>query len=422
MPYQQYLELTEMIKISDLFDRWKGNDASGKPSAPIELLVLTALRYLGRGWTFDDLSESTAISEDVIRVFLHQFIKFGSTTLFESFVKSPSTVQEAERESHEFEMAGLPGAIGSMDATHILHERVKYRLRQSHLGFKLTATARTYNLVVNHRRRILATTEGHPARWNDKTLVRFDKFATSLHKGSPLDYFRFELYDFDEEGKVIKRKYRGAWLLVDNGYLRWSTTIPPFKATTSRKEIRFSEWLESMRKDVECTFGILKGRWRVLKTGIRLHGLEEADMIWKTCCALHNWLLEVDGLDAQWSDGVPSDWENELGEHDIEDIQQIRAIERLLNPGEARDYDTSGHGAGHDRIPDDEQSDQRNNEEEDGMYSIVEEPNDDRNGFILVRQMTFETFRSKLVTHFDIAFKRREIKWPKRNRQVQPTV
>jgi hypothetical protein len=30
------------------------------------------------------------------------------------------------------------------------------------------------------------------------------------------------------------------------------------------------------------------------------------DMIWKTCCALHNWLLEVDGLDEQWDQGVQS--------------------------------------------------------------------------------------------------------------------
>jgi hypothetical protein len=97
-----------MMKESDLFDRWKeGNtDAVGNPATPIKLLVLTALRYLGRGWTFDDLSESTAISEDVIRVFFHKFIEFGSTTLFNKFVMAPSTVEETEKQSHEYEMAG----------------------------------------------------------------------------------------------------------------------------------------------------------------------------------------------------------------------------------------------------------------------------------------------------------------------------
>ena len=49
-----------------------------------------------------------------------------------------------------------------------------------------------------------------------------------------------------------------AWFLVDNGYLDWSTTIPPMKQHLTYEEIRFSEWLESMRKDIKYTFGIIK--------------------------------------------------------------------------------------------------------------------------------------------------------------------
>ena len=30
-----------------------------------------------------------------------------------------------------------------------------------------------------------------------------------------------------------------------------------------------------------------------------------------TCCALHNWLLEVDGLADGWENGVKSYWETE---------------------------------------------------------------------------------------------------------------
>ena len=67
-----------------------------------------------------------------------------------------------------------------------------------------------------------------------------------------------------------------------------------------------------MRKDVECTFGILKGRWRILKTGIRVEGVDVVDKIWLTCCALHNWLLDIDGLDIAWSEEgeevLSSDW------------------------------------------------------------------------------------------------------------------
>ena len=45
-------------------------------------------------------------------------------------------------------------------------------------------------------------------------------------------------------------------------------------------EIRWSKWLESMRKDIECTFGILKGRWRILKAGVRIRGVDGVDDVW----------------------------------------------------------------------------------------------------------------------------------------------
>ena len=86
-----------------------------------------------------------------------------------------------------------------------------------------------------------------------------------------------------------------------------------------------------------------------MKTGIRVHGLEEADMIWKTCLALHNRLLEIDGLDEQWNSGVPSRWQGEDGQHDATDPVTVRAIGRLHNPSAIRDYDTSAMGPGNDR-------------------------------------------------------------------------
>jgi hypothetical protein len=92
--------------------------------------------------------------------------------------------------------------------------------------------------------------------------------------------------------------------------------FPPFTITSNMVEIRWSKWLENMQKDVECTFRILKGRWGILKSGIRINGVDVVDNIWFTCFVLHNWLLEIDGLNTDWS-GVSmpvSDWEGNLGD------------------------------------------------------------------------------------------------------------
>jgi hypothetical protein len=74
--------------------------------------------------------------------------------------------------------------------------------------------------------------------------------AVGLHEGtSPLCNLVFELYAYGGDGnEVIKEKYKGGWLLVDNGYLNWGVTIPPMKeSNTILGEWRFSRWLESMR-------------------------------------------------------------------------------------------------------------------------------------------------------------------------------
>ncbi len=56
--------------------------------------------------------------------------------------------------------------------------------------------------------------------------------------------------------------------------------VPPFGNSNDINEIRWSKWLESMRKDVEYTFGILKGRWRMLKSGLHISGVDSVDYIW----------------------------------------------------------------------------------------------------------------------------------------------
>ena len=100
---------------------------------------------------------------------------------------------------------------------------------------------------------------------------------------------------------------------LTNGYRRWPTTIPHLKDTCNRSELRVSQWIGALRKDEECTFGILKGCRRILKTDIRVHNMEVSDNIWMTSCDLHNLLLDVDGLSHKWEDGFPSSYKTDNG-------------------------------------------------------------------------------------------------------------
>ena len=183
-------------------------------------MLLGSLRYIGRGWTFDDIEECTAIHEETHRQFFHVFLHWGSTTLFAAHVRTPSTKEDALRNMQEMAQAGFHGCLGSSDATHVGMEKCTTWLAQAHMGPKLNMPSRTYNMTVNHRRRILSTTFGHPARWNYKTIQLFDEWLKGLYDGAILGDFQFVLLEKTENGEEFAARYQGHWVIVDNRYLR----------------------------------------------------------------------------------------------------------------------------------------------------------------------------------------------------------
>ena len=135
-------------------------------------------------------------------------------------------------------------------------------------------------------------------------MVRLDTFVSGICDGTVLNDVDFELLALDKRGNIEILHFNGAYLICDNGYLNWTCTAPPFGVANDINEICWSKWLESMCKDVEYTFGILKGRWRILKSSVRINGVDSVDYVWFTCCALHNWLLDIDGLSKKWVGGI----------------------------------------------------------------------------------------------------------------------
>ena len=52
--------------------------------------------------------------------------------------------------------------------------------------------------------------------------------------------------------------------------------------------------MESVRKDIECFFGRLKARFRILKTPLSFHDKKQIDDLFFTCVTLQNLLLDWD--------------------------------------------------------------------------------------------------------------------------------
>ena len=100
-----------------------------------------------------------------------------------------------------------------------------------------------------------------------------------------------------------------------------------------------------------------------------------------------------------------------MGEHTDSDSNSFvpKPILRLHSTVAARCYDVSGVGAGSDL------SEEENNVPEESLEMANEPAIQSGNTVLKVRELGLNYFRSKLVSHFDIAYKRGEVEWPKRN-------
>ena len=75
----------------------------------------------------------------------------------------------------------------------------------------------------------------------------------SVKRGIYKEY-KFTVYKIDG----IEIELSGAYILCDNGYHKWAVLMEPSKNSSTQEEYQWSEMVESLRKDIECFFGILK--------------------------------------------------------------------------------------------------------------------------------------------------------------------
>ena len=377
LPYQVFNRLLQDIKIHHMFSQWHDTtDSVGTASTPIELLLLASLRILGRDWKLDDFHETIGVGYGTVRRFFHIFCEYGATILKKKYLKSTHTDDELHSTMQLYSKLGLNGCVGSMDATHIQSCRIPSSLSHAHSSYKLNHPARSYNVTVDHSKKIIHTTRGFPGRYNDQTVVRYDELFCGISDETLGKGCQFWLYYYDQDSETVKvQNYKGCWLLVDGGYIERPVLVCPMKHTIYKDEHEFSKWVESVRKDVECTFGILKQRFSIFRTPIRYHSIEHMDNIWITCCSLHNMLLDENNSDA-----------SEYIDERLQETQRQAAIDIIAS----REIDITVV-----------------NEHE----SAVDPTYPNGIDIIPVNKLTFEDFRNRLIKHFIICKQYKTISW-----------
>jgi hypothetical protein len=288
MSFKAFKEFVNVIDAG----RWFPNRYIDNPrarGAPLPLLVMGCLSVLGGGIGFDMLPLMTHISSQTHRTFFNEFVAVGAKQMFTKWVVPPSTDEDLRSLTEAYTAAGLPGAIGSTDGVRVRLLQCSYSLHNDHVG-KEGFPVRTFQVTVGNDGRVLHCTQGFDGNQPDTKITLDDRFLNSVKLDELFRNFEWEAMGEDGEYTTCS----GAWILVDNGYPTWPCLQCPSKFPIRLEELRFSRMLESLRKDVERFFGILKQRFRLLKFGLSFHSLETIEHVFHTCCALHNFLLILD--------------------------------------------------------------------------------------------------------------------------------
>jgi hypothetical protein len=251
----------------------------------IEFKVLICLRKLGRYEVDDTSSELSYVGESTIRELFEKFVTNFSKEFYTAYVNVPSG-DKLKQVMEVYRKLGVPGCIGSLDCTHIFWNMCPAKLRVECTG-KHSKPTLVFQAVVDHNGRCMSLSKAFYGTKNDKTIALNDTFTVDMLSGI-FKNIEFPLYGSNGDIYVCK----GAYCLADNGYHKWACLIPPHKFPSSRDDVLWSEWIESVRKDIECYFGKIKARWQFLKSANRCHSVEIIEKAFQCCCILHNMLLD----------------------------------------------------------------------------------------------------------------------------------
>ena len=272
----------------------------GTRKIPYEIKILACLRRLSRGEVWDTIAElcHDLVTPECLEQFFSRFLIVMRERYEEKMIHSPRTDDELQSVLLRSMRRGYPGCIGFLDGVHVHWDMCPTQWTHLCQGKNEYPTI-GWQAAVNHRRRFIHVGPGMFGSVNDMTAVKSDILLKHLRTNPMYKDGRFKI--FNEDGSVSE--ISGLWLSVDGGYIHVPELLVGDRVNLNHYMNFWTSFMESERKHVECAFGILKARFRILKLPIRMHKFEEIDDMFVVCCILHNMCLDVDGGDEGWNLG-----------------------------------------------------------------------------------------------------------------------
>lgn len=396
VPYPVFQDILMLTKdIPDRAFHHLPRTVTGAWVIPLELKILMVLRVQAGGLKFVDAAELTGyMTEGTACAFFKHFNKMFRCFHQETIIR-PLTGDAMKESMRTYAMLGLPGCVGSVDATFIPWERCNNALQNLCSGDK--GKGLLYQAVVTHNREALAIEGSYYSTLCDKITCKYMKFYEQLENGEIYNNVEYKIRTGPTEDDFVT--LTEVYTISDGGYIAKSCFITAYDGFQSEPiRYRFSDWIASVRKDVECFFGILKMRFRFFKNPITLQNRGDIDNAFYVAVMFHNLILRHDGLDRLWEDDVNWDTINPVGEDDSgeEPEEDVAATAASFYVPTVHTPATFEPSLLRDLLPAEER--------QPGQLGAAQD---------------FNTLRDHLANHLSIMYKEGKLRWPKTRKIIE---
>lgn len=256
-----------------------------RPPVRPEKRIAAFLMYCG-GANCEKTAAQLGMGRSTVNGSVHEVSRLICAT-YKSKVSFPNSEEEITKAMSGFKnISGLPYCVGAMDGTHIPWKLCPSEQFYEYRCYKGFASIVLFACCTSNRRFTFVDI-GRPGVLGDSSIFERSMLKKNIDDGV---WLGAEIDNMDIAGVKVR-----PYLMGDCAF---SLSINVMK-TTSEKEQRcnpvLKEWegpASCTRKPIECAFGMLKGKFAILKEGIRLLHENDISFLIFSCVILHNTCLD----------------------------------------------------------------------------------------------------------------------------------
>ncbi|XP_055905518.1 uncharacterized protein LOC129941006 [Eupeodes corollae] len=261
--------------------RWR------KAISPEERLAVT-LRYLATGNCFRSLHYEFLIGETTLREIIKDTCDKIWICLKENYMPEQTEDTWKKVADKFLTSTNFPNCVGAIDGKHIRVQKPsksgsKYMNYKNYFSLVLMA-------VTDADYCFLSVDIGSQGSASDSHVFQRSNFGKKLNNAQ-LNLPPDQLLPNDKGGKCMPFVF-----VADEAFALSDHIQRPFgRRNLSTDKKIYNYRLTRARRMVECSFGILSNKWRILHRPLDVH-LSFCDNIIKACCILHNFVRKRDGI------------------------------------------------------------------------------------------------------------------------------